>query len=144
MLLFGVINLILSFAFWIYLKIKSTKMKISNDKKLKDLQCEFNQNYPFLKIEFFKKSHDFGDSSDEKKRLDPEMTVGEIRQLPTYGYMPLNGYQKINTFEQLFARAFGLHVQVFRKSCNKWLQTWASDMWTLDEQNTRGRIMSQA
>ena len=48
---------------------------------------------------------------------------------------------KVGTFEQIMFDMFGLNVQVFRKSYNEWLQTWSTDMWSLEEQNRRGRIM---
>jgi hypothetical protein len=48
---------------------------------------------------------------------------------------------KVGAFEQLFHESFGLNVQVFRKSYGKWLQTWATDVWSLKEQNQRGQIL---
>ncbi len=116
-------------------------MKISKNRRLKDLQNEFSSFFPFLRIEFYRNPHLEGMSSDKNEVLDPELKVGEVCDLYTFGFMPLNGYQKVGNFEQLFAKTFGLNVQVFRKSYGKWLQTWATDIWTLEEQNDRGRIM---
>lgn len=116
-------------------------MKISSEMRLRELQNEFNAHFPHLRIEFYGPAHKEGKPSGEAGKLDPELTVQQVRGVPLYGYMPLNGYQKVGAFEQLFARTFGLNVQVFRRSYGKWLQTWATDIWTLDEQNNRGRIM---
>jgi len=33
---------------------------------------------------------------------------------------------------------FGLHVQIFRKSGDLWLQTSKTDEWTIEHQNARG------
>ncbi len=116
-------------------------MKISNDRKLKDLQTEFNQRYPFLQLAFFQSEQPFGQISADATRLDPELTIGQIQPITGISYIPLNSDQKVGDLELYFARAFGLHVQVYRKSYGKWLQTWATDIWTLEEQNNRGRIM---
>ena len=117
------------------------KMKISKDRKLKDLQEEFSSYFPFLRIEFYSKPHGMGFASSDNEMLDSNLTVGEVCDLSALGYMPLHGHQKVGDFEQLFAKTFGLNVQVLRKSYGKWLQTWATDIWTIEEQNNRGRIM---
>jgi len=116
-------------------------MKINNSKPLKDVQKEFNQAFPFLKIEFFKTPHQEGISSDETDILNPELTLGEVNSKIKNGEIPLEGKMKVGTFEKLWETEFGLFIQVYRKSHGKWLQTWVTDIWTLDEQNNRGKIM---
>ncbi len=118
-------------------------MEISVDKKLKTLQEEFNASYPFLRIEFYSGVYNLGQASSEKSILNNELTVGEINPTCPSGFMPMNSYQKVGEFEQTFFKMFGLNVQVFRKSQDRWLQTWATDVWTLEEQNERGRIMGE-
>ena len=41
--------------------------------------------------------------------------------------------------EERFEKDFGLHVQVFRKSGNIWLETSVSDDLTLAQQNEKGK-----
>ncbi|MFK7773125.1 MAG: hypothetical protein AB8F94_13340 [Saprospiraceae bacterium] len=116
-------------------------MKINNSKQLKDLQKEFNQVFPYLKIEFFPKPHSEGNGSSETDILDTELTVGEIRNNAIDGFIPMDGTIPVGIFEKLFHDNFGLFVQVYRKSHGKWLQTWVTDVWTLEEQNNRGKIL---
>jgi len=66
-------------------------MKIYNSKKLKTLQKEFNETFPYLRIEFFKKPHEYGESTEETERLDTNLTVGEVRELETMGKVALDG-----------------------------------------------------
>jgi hypothetical protein len=40
-------------------------------------------------------------------------------------------------------KEYGLHIQVFRKSGNIWLETTATDNWTLDRQNQEGKILEE-
>jgi len=38
-------------------------MKISNDRTLKALQADFQKEFPFLKIEFYKTPHQYGEET---------------------------------------------------------------------------------
>jgi hypothetical protein len=48
----------------------------------------------------------------------------------------------VQDLEQLIWDAFGLSVQVFRKSGNLWLETTVTDQWSLAYQNEQGRELS--
>ncbi|MCB0692400.1 MAG: hypothetical protein KDC16_12200, partial [Saprospiraceae bacterium] len=54
------------------------------------------------------------------------------------GTLKLNSELTVSDFEQMMEKDFGLHVQVFRRSNQLWLQTSATDDWTLEVQNTKG------
>ncbi|MFT6320719.1 MAG: hypothetical protein ACJAT4_001647 [Granulosicoccus sp.] len=116
-------------------------MKVNNSKKLKNLQKEFNEVFPYLKIEFFSKPYEAGNGSNEADILSTELTVGEVRENDTDGFIPMDGTIPVGIFEKLFQDNFGLFAQVYRKSHGKWLQTWVTDVWTLEEQNNRGKIL---
>jgi len=116
-------------------------MIIANNRTIKDLQTDFKKVFPFLKIEFYKSSHQSGEATKEEDAIKPSFLVGEIRQLNNYGIMSLDEHMKTSEFEIILAKFYGLNVQVFRKSYGKWLQTWATDNWTLQEQNDRSALM---
>ncbi len=116
-------------------------MKIANDRRLKDLQDDFQKAFPYLKIEFYKSSHQYGEETSKEDALDSNLLVQDARTMDNYGLMTLDGNQKTIEFEKLLAQIYGLNVQVFRKSYGKWLQTWATDNWTLKEQNDRSAKM---
>ena len=48
----------------------------------------------------------------------------------------------VNQLELLIFSKFGLAAQVFRKSGNVWLETSATDNWTLLQQNNEGAELS--
>jgi len=120
---------------------KSTHVEISDNKKLKDLQSDFNRQFPFLHLEFYSKPHEDGKPSSESDLLQNDLLVGDVRDVHNNGHFAIDGNMKVGAFEQLFRDLFGLNVQVFRKSYGKWLQTWATDIWSLNEQNWRGEIL---
>ncbi len=116
-------------------------MKINDDKTLKELQTEFRDQYPFLKIEFYKAPHKMGEVSIEANRLDINKTVGQVRSIHNIGFIQPLETMTVATFEKMMQGVFGLNAQVFRKSYGKWLQTWATDIWTLGEQNKRSELL---
>lgn len=116
-------------------------MEITDKKQLKDLQEEFNRQFPYLHLEFYRSSHKPGEPSNEKDTLTTDQLVGDIREVHNSGNFKIDGNMKVGDFEQLLRKLFGLNAQVKRKSYGKWLQTWATDVWSLNEQNRRGQIL---
>lgn len=49
----------------------------------------------------------------------------------------------VHELEALFQERLGLYIQVFRKSGKVWLETTATDDWTLFKQNLEGRELSE-
>jgi len=115
-------------------------MKVANNKQLADLQKEFEQQFPYLIIQFYNAPYQRGRSCNKSFLLDPKLTVGSVRQNNNTGYFTLDEKMAVGSFEQLLWDLYGLHVQVFRKSYGKWLQTWATDNWSLQDQNQRSQI----
>lgn len=115
-------------------------MIISDDKKLEEIQKEFNAKFPYLKIKFYRKEHQSNEGSTAAELLDPRQTIGQVRSTGKSEDVSISGYLKVKTFEQIFADKYGLNVQVFRQSGDLWLQTTSTDDWTLNEQNLRAEI----
>jgi len=116
-------------------------MKIANDRTVKDLQEDFQKVFPYLKIEFYKTPHQVGEETINEPPLKATSRLSAIRTYDNYGIMTLDKTMKTSEFEKILAKIYGLNVQVFRKSYGKWLQSWATDNWTLAEQNDRSAKM---
>lgn len=114
-------------------------MKISNDRKIKEIQEEFSKKFPALKIEFYKKPHKVGEGSEATLQLDPDTSIGKIRSESSEEDLTIHGNLKVQTLEEILQKNYGLYAQVFRKSKDIWLQTTATDHWTLAEQNEAGQ-----
>ncbi|MFT5165741.1 MAG: hypothetical protein ACI8P3_000970 [Saprospiraceae bacterium] len=113
-------------------------MIIKDSKLIRAIQKEFNDKFPFLKIEFYEKKHAMGEGSERALKIDPGKIIAEVRSKHNTGDLSINGHLKVKTLEKHFADDYGLNVQVFRKSGDLWLQTIATDEWTLSEQNEHG------
>ena len=114
-------------------------MLITNSKTLKELKKEFSKKFPYLKIEFYKGTHEDGQASHVKEQLEEHLLINEVRTSHAEGDFRINGNLKVSTFESRIWDQYGLNVQVFRRSGNLWLQTTTTDHWTLTEQNGKGQ-----
>jgi len=120
-------------------------MVVNKKTRLKELQEDFQNQFPFLKIEFYSVFHKQGEGSDKKKKLDSQLTVGEVCKLSSNeSNITIDGSMKVSQLEKVFKDTFGLSVQVFRKSNNLWLQTTITDGWSLSKQNQSAIEMSVA
>ncbi len=114
-------------------------IEINPNKKLKDINSAFTKVYPFLKLEFFSKSHKWQESSSVLQLLQQDQTVSEVtHSLLCSGFIELHYWQKTGVIEMMFLHQFNLSVQVYRKNGDNWIQTSGSDELTLEEQNEAG------
>lgn len=119
-----------------------TDIKISDDKTIGEVQAEFQEHFPFLKIEFYSGEHIEGQGTLDALKINVNKTIGEVRSKHTSGELSIHGNQKVATLESNFHDMFGLNVQVFRRSANLWLQTTVTDEWTLSQQNETAKEFS--
>lgn len=117
---------------------------INKNEKLKDIQQQFQQHYPFLKIEFYRKGHEEGEGSKPKTLLDNNLSIGAVQKAGKEGLLHIRAITKVSELEKNMEEQFGLAVQVFRKSGNVWLQTTKTDDWTLAEQNQAAAEMNES
>jgi len=107
-------------------------MIIYKDLKIKDLQEKFSGRYPNLKLEFYSVAHEAEELTPNDFKLDAKTEITNLISLEKPIDLSINGNTKIETLENRFEE-LGLHVQVFRKSGNIWLQTSRTDHKTLAE-----------
>ncbi len=97
--------------------------------------------FPQLKIEFYKNKNT--ELNGHWDILDSHLTISELLPQTLEGTLEIGPVMKVSELEQQFEMQFGLHVQVFRKSGNVWLQTGRTDSWTLDQQNQEAIDMNK-
>lgn len=109
-------------------------LEINDNKPVAALQTKFSNSFPYLKIEFYTKAHQWQRASDKKYLVPPQALVGSIRNKKTEGLFDIKSYHKTGQVEKTFKRKYGLHVQVFRLQDNGWVQSTGTDDLTLREQ----------
>lgn len=115
-------------------------MIISNEKSIQEIQREFKAHFPYLKIEFYDTEHAAGEGSPPNREYrDQAKTVGEIRKRHNADNLTIHSHVKVSTIESELYRKYGLNAQIFRRSGTCWLQTIATDHWTLAQQNSKAK-----
>lgn len=120
------------------------QLHIQTTDTLESLQRNFNSAFPFLKMEFFSKPHEKGRPSEKQYMINTNRTVDSCNPDLTETTVSIPMAMTVQELEQLFQERLGLYIQVFRKSGKVWLETTATDDWTLFKQNTEGRELSES
>lgn len=116
-------------------------MTLAKNRVISEVLQEFNNFYPFLKIDFYKFLEGrLGSSVRQKLNKSVNLANAGIRR---EGEIEIFETMTVRQLEQIFLTQFGLAVQVSRQSGNIWLETTISDNWTLKQQNDHGRELSE-
>ncbi len=114
-------------------------MKIVDRKTIAQIQNEFSDLYEGLKLEFYQKKHAEHRGSRKEDQYPSFKKLADIRSTKKSGELTIAENMSTAELENAFEDKFGLHVQVFRKSGNIWLQTSATDDWSLKKQNDKAK-----
>lgn len=118
-------------------------LTIDRESTIRNLQDQFNALFQYLKIEFFSEAHAVGKLNARSKMIAANKRIGDIQHLSNIGLYEINADQPVSKFESDLEKEYGLYVQVFRKSGSIWLETSATDSWTLNQQNEEGRSLQE-
>ena len=108
-------------------------LQIETGKQIKQIQTAFNTRYPYLKIELIKQQ---GGKPEAMKGNDVIVKVPATT-------ISIGSQQTVTRLEQEFLEKAGLKVKVYRKFCNVWIETTLTNDWTLEQQNSEGRLLSE-
>jgi glycerol-3-phosphate O-acyltransferase len=117
-------------------------LQINKNDSLKTFQKQFNEYYPFLKIEFFKRI-----TADEalikpcvffEQRFEKKLNGSDKQSVS----IDINRKKKIAELEKDFDMLLGLSARVFRRSGNVWVETTLTNDWSLEDQNEEGKQIS--
>lgn len=119
------------------------KILINDHRKIFAIQEEFNSVFPYLKIEFFSKSHTSSGPASLKLIKNASKTLGECRTIHTKGKLTIIPTMTVADLEKAFKDVYGISIQILRKSGKGWLETSVTDGWELKEQNSQGEMLSK-
>lgn len=98
-----------------------------------DIQYQFSQLFPFLKIEFQKKN------ATKSVSLNKKLSYFGMHNLETINYdfeTTISSRKFIEDIKKLCQ----LNVSVFRKSGNLWIEVTETKDWSLARQNEEGKL----
>ncbi|MFT4533484.1 MAG: hypothetical protein ACJA1A_003194 [Saprospiraceae bacterium] len=112
-------------------------MFIDNNTTTKELENTFISDFPYLKIKFYKKGHEHFHGSPKNEEIKEEKKLSDLNPDLSLGELNWDKTMSVDRLETILEEEFGLHIQVFRKSGDQWLQTSTTDHWTLEKQNLK-------
>ena len=116
---------------------------ISEEAIVANIQSDFQEAYPFLRLEFFQQPHEAEESCPPTQKINPETPIEDIRMMHTFGWMDISRHRTAAEIEHDFKRLMGLNVQVMRRSGDMWIQTTKTDYRTLQQLNEEGKLAQQ-
>ncbi|MEY3422423.1 MAG: hypothetical protein RIR48_2737 [Bacteroidota bacterium] len=114
-------------------------MKIQKSSTVQHIFDQFNHVFPYLKLEFFSTGHEDHQGNKLEDIINHQTKLSSINPDLVEKEFSIEQEMTVSEFEQMMKDNFKLNVQVFRKSNDLWLQTTATDHWTLSKQNGKGQ-----
>lgn len=119
------------------------KINIQKNVTVDAIKQQFTSAFPFLKLEIFKRKSTPGHLSVDHIVAPGDALIQDVQPLLCTGVLNIYANTKVSELEHELASRFLLIAQIFRRSKNVWLETTATDNWTLQQQNDHGRKMSE-
>jgi hypothetical protein len=117
-------------------------LRIDHHSTIADIQKQFNQSFPYLKLQFTSRQISPGSQHVKKTILSEETPLSQLTELTLPSEIHIEGDMTVTDVEDYFEQRAGLHAQIFRSSGNLWLITTATDQWSLNKQNQEGEELS--
>jgi|SRR5690348_3006080 len=116
------------------------KLFIEKTSFAEDVKKVFTACYPFLKIEFYKKT--FTNSQYKKETLPLNLPLVQLMKKPAKTIINIEKNKTVAELENDFL-LIGLKAEIFRKSGNVWVETSLTNNWTLQQQNAEAEELSR-
>lgn len=119
------------------------EINVIEDDLIRNIQHNFSEQYPFLKLQFYRNPHQPGEASSRREQLSASLPIEEVTMFHTGGKIDIGQDKTVAEVEADFLHRLGLCVQIMRKAGNIWITTTDTDQWTLQQQNDKGRECSR-
>lgn len=126
-------------------KITCMNIVLEKTRRLEDIQNDFNNAFPFLKLEFNIPTR-INNKQNNSQGLGNtlNLTIGDLNKNIVPGYLEVTDVMTVFELEKLFTNKVELPVRVLRKSGNIWMGTSITNNWTLGQQNEHGKEISSS
>ena len=115
------------------------KLHLTTKVKIRDIQKEFKNSFPYLKLEFMRRKQGKEKTSPRADIIPSNANFVSIAGGMKEEEMEIKPNQTVAELEQIFQSGFNLPVQVFRKTRSSWVETNKTNQQSLIKQNVMGR-----
>ena len=112
--------------------------------KIKDIKRNFENFFPYLKLEFFKQKHEPGQETSSRDLLPNSSFLIDATGMLKPQEIEITSRQTVGEVEQLFETLLNLPIQIYRKTRYSWVETIPTDDLTLEKQDKLGRKLCNA
>jgi hypothetical protein len=109
--------------------VRIMEINIDNNRSFQNVQYEFNDRYPFLKIDFL------------RPYIGERSLILRRQRIP--GTINIEGKRTVDQVVNDFGEIFGFCMIVLRRSGNVWIETSLTSDWSLEQQNREGESISR-
>lgn len=113
-------------------------MKLSVQSTVQEVFDQFNQQFPYLRLEFYKHEHHGNEGSKPTDQVSHQTKLSQLNPALAETTFSIDPSMTVSELEKMMRDNYHLNAQVFRKSADIWLQTTATDHWSLEKQNGKG------
>ncbi|HJW17531.1 MAG TPA: hypothetical protein VJ499_10445 [Flavisolibacter sp.] len=96
-------------------------LEIDDNKTIGDLQENFNESFPFLKIEFYDRRYRSLKDYHSLFPLASNVRIVTVRKKHDPGICTIKSWYKVETVEEDLWINFGLNARIFHYQGNKWV-----------------------
>ncbi len=111
-------------------------MKLTSKSTVQNIFDQFNAQFPYLQLEFY--DHENSSIVKSNHLISHSTLLEDLNPDLMESVFSIKPEMTVSEFEKMMKDKYQLNVQVFRKSSDIWLQTSATDHWTLEKQNGKG------
>ncbi len=112
-------------------------MKLTSKSTVQNIFDQFNAQFPYLQLEFY--DHENSSIVKSNHLISHSTLLEDLNPDLMESVFSIKPEMTVSEFEKMMKDKYQLNVQVFRKSSDIWLQTSATDHWTLEKQNGKGQ-----
>ncbi len=111
------------------------KLSVSSEIKTNELIRQFNEIFPYLRLEIYHKGHEMGDAAHPSHLSD----IINLKQFENFEIIP---EMTVAEVESSFWEKMGIQISIFRKSGRTWLESSYTNYWSLEKQNNLGKELN--
>ena len=115
---------------------------IYDTKTIRDVQKEFAEFYPNLKVEFYAEPYEEDEWAPGKKQFPINRTIGDVKTTESTEHLEIHAGFTTEALEKAFKQLFGLIVRVFRLEGDEYTLIPLNSTFTLEDQDEAGRTVS--
>ena len=118
------------------------KITIRGNRKVSEIQQEFNAIFPFLNLEFLDLPENKLLNHISSRQIHPNLSLKDIREKHEDGELVIHRQMTIMQLEHILSDDFGIQAKVLVKQGDKWVGCALNGYWMLYHKNEEGRRTS--